>query len=567
MFTDLPADVIVHLTSWLSQGDILSLSQTNTYYYETVQPKLYEYIVVDSSRRLYEDVLEGSSRRRWFANNLYLGEPTVIRSLYALTRFFKTLTNHKHYGRHIRHLVVEDQLPDIPELELVQHLLAIVPTLVNLEVLNWYAVHRPLDARILLLIPHLGRLVSLRGNMQLVSGAFPSSPFLQLRQLDLSNFGSSKALQTIDMTQFPSLDSLTLAKKASPHMLHVLSRVSNCCHTALSSSSESLPFFEFPAYISTVFAGNNSILHLSSLTLRGIYVCAQDAYLLLENIHVDSLKELSLDNCGECLFEELIGIPIRRRTPPPELFLDVLAKQLTALESLNLNLCNELCYNRSTFDAISALGPLKRLGVHIKMFKTDDAINLAPLVNSIQTHCESLEYLNMCCDVVDSAVSVCPKKNNQYQLKSVLGLSNLRNLKVLKLPLTFSQIEDVANVLSALSELRILQLGITDLGCPASKAACGSCNDTLFYALYSTNCLISQDYFSCPSSFTSRIEQNKTHEYISYTERFRRSLAKLQYVRFDLKNQSLVYDCLMEKVVAKDSAFTESFDSLVHMYV
>lgn len=574
MFADLPVEIIHLIARWLAQGDLVSLSLTSSHYYSAVHAKLYELVVVDSSKRLFEEFGDGKTRHLWFSTRSFPGEPTVIRSLYALTKFFKNLALHPEYGHYVRFLVVEDQFPDMPELELARHLSLVLPTLTNLQTLNWYAVHRPLDARLVDLLPRKEFMESIRGNFrfsssQIVSG---SAIYPCLRELDLSNVTSHKALCSIDLDQFPGLDLLTVSKKPSSNMLHFTSRISSCCQSALSNATESLPFSEQPSYISCLFSQPLATkLQLSALALKDISLCAKDAYLLLENIDIPLLQKLSLDNCGEALFDSdmyLDNIPIRRRTPPSELFLDVLAEELTNVDSLNLNLSNELCYNRSTFQAISKMSKLKHLGIHIKVFKTNDPINLAPLVDSLQSHCDTLEYLNMCCDVVETSVSVCPKKNNRYSLKSVIGLSNLRELKVLKLPISFSQIADVTNVLSTLQSLRLLQLGITDLACTASKAACSPCNDTLIYALYNTNCLISQDYFNCPSSFTSKIEQNKTQEYIGYSKMFKSVFQQLQYLRFDLRNQSLLYDCRDAfNIAAKDAGLIDSFDSLVQKYV
>lgn len=570
MFSDLPDDVILLICQWLAQAELLSLAFTTSHYYEVIHAKLYESIVVNSSRRLFDGVFDEKSHHHWFSSHVFPGNPTVIRSLYALKTFFKTVMKNPHYGRYVRQFVVEDQFPDMPDLELATYLRLVFPTFVNLQVLNWYAVHQPLNASLVKLLPRPEYLQTLCGNFQFVALEFPSSAFPCLGQLDLSNVSSHKTLQNIDMNKFPNLHSLTVAKRASKNMLQFTSRVSNCCQSALDTSAESLPYSEPASYMSCLFSTiDTRKLQLSSLSLKDISLSSKDAYTLLGAIEVPSLHNLSLDNCGETLFDSTYSdIPIRRRTPPPELFLDVLSQHLVHLDSLNLNLSNELCYNRSTFKAISRVLPLKRLGIHIKVFKNDDAINLAPLVDSIQPHSDSLEYLNLCCDVVESSVSVCPKKNNRYSLKSVIGLSNLRKLKVLKLPLSYSQISDVANVLSPLANLRLIQLGITDGGCTPSKAACDSCNETPIYGLYNNNCLISQDFFNCPTSFITNIEQNKTQDYSNFSKKFRYIFKLLQYMRFDLKNQSLLYDCQnVANIVAKDASLVDSFDSLVHRHI
>lgn len=570
MFSDLPDDIILHTCRWLSQGEVLSLALTTSHNYELIHAKLFEVVVVDSSRRMFDDVFDEKMSHRWYFSDAFPCNPTVIRSLYGLKMFFKYLLKNPHRGRCVRQLVVKNEFPDMPELELARWLRLVLPTMDNLHVLNWYALHQPLDAKLVKLLPHPEYLESLCGNFQYTASSLPSSSFYCLGRLDLSNVSSCKDLLDIDMADFPNLDSFTLAKGASSNMLQFSSRLTNCCQSALSTSAESLRFSDPPSYISCLFSSVHSTkIQLSSLTLKDISVSAKDAYTLLEAIEIPNLRKMSLDNCAEALFDTTYNdIPFRRRTPPSQLFLDVLSKHLTHLESLNLNLSNELCYNRITFRAVSTLLPLKHLGIHIKMFKCDDAINLAPLVDSIQPHSNSLEYLNLCCDVVDSSVSVCPKKNNRYSLKSVIGLSNLRKLKVLKLPLSFSQISNVANVLCPLTNLHIIQFGITDVPCSPPKTACDPCDNTAAYGLYSDSCLISQEYFNCPASFISNAEQNKTQEYLNFSKKFRSIFKLLQYIRFDMRNQSLLYDCEnSSNIVAKDAGLVDSFDSLVNRHI
>lgn len=576
MLLHLPTEILLHICQYLGQGDILNLTLVDHQLFEICNGKLYEVVVIDSLKRLLEE-FEGKTRHHWFVSRGFSKEPTVIRSLYALTRFFKNLSQKPRLAQTLKCLVVEDEFPDMPELELSRFLLVVFPNLSNLETLNWYAVNRPLDARFLNLLPRREFLLSLCGNFQLLGQEFPALQLACLRHLDLSNVSSHGALKGISMDTFTSLESLTLAKKPSRNMLPFSSRVSSCCKSALSNNVESLPYCDPLSYISSLFSNHTKqTLQLTSLLLKDLTLTSSDAFTLLENIDFLCLTDFSLDNCSESLFgpETSPGsiqihsdlFLVRRRTPPSQLFMDILVPHLHNLKLLNINLSNELCHNRSTFAAISKLPPLKKLGVHIRVFKPEDSINLAPLVNSVQRHKHSLEYLNLCCDVVETSVSICPKKNNKYDFKSISGISNLRNLKVLKLPLSFSQVPQMTQLLSPLQNLQLLQLGITDLACSKSKAACGSCNDTLIYALYSTNCLISQDYFNCPSSFTSKIEQNKTQEYMLYTESFKERLGSLQYLRFDLKSQSLLYDCRTQ-ITAKDASLIESFDSLVSNYI
>lgn len=557
----LPNEVLAYLAQFLSQEAALHLALTCSEVYHIIRPMLYQTIVVDSSKRLFNG--HSDSRHLSFSHEAFPNEPTVVRSLHAFTRLCKNLVLSPLLCRYVKVLVIQDKFPDMPHLELLGYLRHIFPHLVNLSVLNWYAMDQVLDAELIGLLPNPRLLLSLCGNFSFVGSLLPAGDFKSLKHLDLSNIGCDKSLAAVDLGNFSNITSLVISKLPSQNNL--LFSSSSCCKSALNSTVESISHHESPSFISTLLRAPVS-LQLSSLSLKDILLCARDAHLLLKAIDFPNLHTLSVDSCLEPLFREET-MSVTRRNPPAELFLDVLAVGAVNLKVLNINLTNELCYNKCAFDFIAGMSGLQKLAIHLKFLRSDREIDLLPLVKSIASHSTTLEYLKVCCDVVEPQQSVCPKKNNSYSLESITGLNKLRKLKVLKLPVAFGQVTSLPKILPRLADLRVLQLGIADLAFVVSKAACSNCDETLIHVLRNTNCLISLDYLNCPSSFTSKVENNKSQQYLEFSQQLKATFQWLHYVKFDLKNQSMLYDCGDTfNIVEKDWGMVKQFDSLVLLY-
>lgn len=564
-----PPEVIQHLVRWLPQHDLLHLAYTSKQFYALLQPQLFQAIIVDSSRTSFDDVFADPAND-WFVYHEYPCEPTVIRTLYSLIRFFKLLIKNPQFGKYVRRFVVEEQFPDMSQLELNQYLLQVLPSLTNIEIILWASTHNLLDARMISLLPNHNRLKSLCGNFSFADVNFPQVAFSNLHQLSISNFSTNKSLRTIDVSNFPSITSLAISRKLSLRENDFTCRLENCCQSALNSSVELLQPFDPATFISSLFDKKlNSKLNLKSLSLKDISLSASDATRLKENIEISLLEHLSINNCTECLFESSPSYPttsaFRRRTPPRNLFIDVLAPDLISVKLLNLNLSNELCYNRSTFSALSQMKGLEKVSVHIKLIRTEHQVNLAPLVNCLQTHASTLKYLNLCCDIVDpSSVSVCPKKKLSYSLESVIGLSMLKELRVLKLPIEYSQISNLPDILTNLKNLRVLQMGIVYSDSAPSKSACFDCGVNSF-VLGTANSLINESYFACSTSLTARIETSKGQQYEEISRRFKNASEKLRFIRFDLQKESLLYDVSDKERITAQNSSIECFDMIIKL--
>ncbi|KAK8438836.1 hypothetical protein ACI3LY_001099 [Candidozyma auris] len=561
----LPSDVIVRIASYLPQEDKLNLAKTCSELYNTLHPLMYEVIVLDSSRVHLNELQAFVNRHKWFEEYGFDCYPTVVRSLYALTRLLKNLSKNVHLCKYIKYLVASENIPDMPHVELVGFLSGIIPKLTNLSSFQWYSVHQPLDAHLMSQLP--SRVQQVRGNLQFSSAFSTFSLPESVEILDISNFGCEKNLY--NLVGFPEqLSSLTVSKSVSPSSRMFTTTLSPCCSAVLSNTQESI-YLDAPTYISSLFnsLSLDSPIKLISLKLRDISVSVCDAHILKNYVDLACLTSLALEDCTEILFDHVLphnyisstSSAYIRRNAPAELFLDLLVPELTSLRSLHISMTNELYYNNCIISSIAALKGLEKISVHLKyLYRASEPIDLDPLVEALEKHAPTLRYLDVCFNTIDNNVSPGQKKKQcSLSTGSLARLSNLTQLEYLKIPVFRNQMDTLHESLQHIPNLKIVQVGVTDSGSNTT-----SNGDTLIYALYNTNCLISQDYFTSPNSFTSSIHDEKKHEYLTLSEKFKNSISSLRYMRYDLKNQSLVYDCHGAVTEAEDGA-VENFDTLV----
>ncbi|KAF3991537.1 hypothetical protein FT663_02266 [Candidozyma haemuli var. vulneris] len=567
MLLKLPSDIISHISTYLPQEDKLSLAKTCSELYETLHASMYEVVVLDSSKVHLNELQGFVNRHKWFQEYNFSCYPTVIRSLYALTRFLKNLSRNRHFCRHIKCLVASEHIPDMPHLELVGYLKGIFPRLVNLTSFQWYSVHQPLDADLVSSLPNSIKKVC--GNLQFSSTFSTFNVPESVELLDISNFGCEKNLY--NLSGFPeNLTSLTVSKSVSSSSRMFTSSLSPCCSAVLSNTQEAVYHMDAPTYTSSLFNSSSldSPIKLENLKLKDISVSVCDAHILKNYVDLGSLKSFALEDCTEILFDHVLphnyisltSSAYIRRNAPAELFLDLLVPELTSLKSLHISMTNELYYNNCIIAFIASLSGLEHISIHLKyLFRPNEPVDLDTLFEALEQHAPTLKYLDVCFNTIENNVSPGQKKRQcSLSDKSFSRLAKFSKLEYLKIPVFKDQTSLLRDSLSSLEHIKIVQVGITDSGC--SKTA--NHGDTLIYALYNTNCLISQDYFSSPNSFTSSIEDERKNEYLRLTEVFKQSLPRLKFIRYDLKNQSLVYDCAGTVTAAEDGA-VENFDTLV----
>ena len=96
------------------------------------------------------------------------------------------------------------------------------------------------------------------------------------------------------------------------------------------------------------------------------------------------------------------------------------------------------------------------------------------------------------------------------------------------------------------------------------NCACFGCDE---YVLGSVNSLISDDYFKCSTSFSTRMEVNKNQQYLQFSKIFRSMFENLKFLRFDLRNESLLYDVSDKMGITAQNSSLQKFDMIVKMIV
>ncbi|KAM9896047.1 hypothetical protein OXX79_007704 [Metschnikowia pulcherrima] len=578
MDSTLPLDVLRDLGRWLPQNDLIHLAFTCRRLYRALHEHIYSAIVIDSSKRVFCLELAAECTTRYIQTSQSAFEPVVIRSLYALTRFLKTLIAHPQYAQYIRILVAQDRFPDVPALDLKNYLIQVFPHLDRLQVLNWYSPDCPLQAELLALLPRPERLESLCGNFQSLHTNFCAKNFFALRHVDISGFPSAEASAHIDFSKFHSLESLTLSRNVPRNRISFASKLDRCCRKSVETQVENLTAIlsapKAPLCMSQMISSQIQTPHrLRSLVLRDISVTPSDGRTLLENIDGTTLNHLSLENCVEQLFEPDFYHPnevrIVRRNPPAVTFMDAFFAGITHLRSLDINLTNELCYNDATLRAISKLKGLLRLSVHLKHFCRRGAYDIKPLITALRTHRHTLKHLNICINVVERInASSCPKKVSYYELDSLHGLCVLTHLRILRLPVKYEQIEEIPLHLSQLKNIEILHLVVTDSNSLPLTASCNNCENPAMYALCKSNSLIATEYFDGTSSYANSLKEENANHFLEFAVLYKQFFPKLAYLRIDLNDQSFLFDCRSASFISfKDQVYLDHFDLLTSRHL
>lgn len=485
MIDRLPLDVVSLITCYLDQYDTLNLARSNKYLHQIVIPKLYHSITVDSSKAQFQLTTSETA--------------TTIKYLHSFKLFVKGLDKNPHYGRLIKHFAFKNEIPDMPESMLLEHLEKLFPTLANLRTLNWFIVDTYLSFHLLAFLP-LANLSNISGNFknfETVKNTI-QSPLLNLKTLHISGFNTVANLSTIDMLKFPNLLKLTVLK--------------NSCGKAdcLSDLIEIDPNEE--NYLSKLLL-NLQQLNLSSLTLKDITIYNSNSSDLIKAVNLSSLEELSLINCNEILFDDSSVI---RRTAPSQLFLDSLAPYLVNLETLRLDLLNELADNSSIIRCLDFLY-LKKLDLLITS-KNGESLNedMSVIIERLKKHPIFELKLNF-------RLPNTSYKNVTISTGTLAKLSTLSHLKALTAPIEHSSINRLLSILPTLNELSSLHLILKD-------------------QKLSSNSLIDQNYFNFAVPGLQFLQSNSYTQFLNYCKKLKFYNQGLQYLIFE-NTEKFIFKC------------------------
>lgn len=549
----LPDEILRKVAHSLPQKSLLKLAYASKRMFAIIIPELYQHVLVDSSNRVFDAsqglglVEEHSPTGR---------PPVVVRSLYALTRFFRNLMLYPIYGGYLQYFELR-RLPDIPQYELDYFLEGIFPSLSNLVLLKCYSEQAPLNLKHLLLLPNFERLSILCGNFMFEdpdSATIPAAS--SLRHLDISNFGSYKVLRNIDTKDFSRLETLKLAR--------LLSRSKPSLTILTSTDMFRDSRYYCPAdYLLSFFNSILNPLTLRALTLSDLTLSLLDVKILSNSVNLASLVLLSLVNCLE-LFESDQSysgdIQIVQRTLIADSFFRLLSQNLKSLQLLHYDLRNNFCEDFTVFSSICQIQSLKQLTVCLYLRRRRDPVDLSLFVNYLQPRATALERLDLACKVIEPNGPIFLGQRQVVYIKSLRALASFYNLRILSIPVTKDQLHEVGDVLP--EKVKVLRLGVTDQ-LRLSTSSCHGCNNEIAYNVYNSTCLISHEYFSCPISFSAEVKDTYDRRYLRISDRYRKQKKNLEFVRFDFKILSMLFDCRRLRIELKDPLFLHQFDALV----
>ncbi|WPK23577.1 hypothetical protein PUMCH_000818 [Australozyma saopauloensis] len=559
---DFPDELLLKVASLLPQKSLLNLSFTCRSIHTIVTPDLYLNVLINSSKRVFDE--EFDIKTKSFGCDLR--PPVVIRSLFALSRFFKNLALNSRYASALRRLEVQGSFPDVPQHDLDCSLQAVFPLLVNLVVLRWYCENSPLDASLLNLLPSAESLQVLGGNFMFNSfSSVPSES--RIRILDVSNFGTSDVVAGIHLAHCPRLTSLKIARLPSKpnNALSEKSSSPNVVNLSDSYSGGNKGL----SYVSALFLPKPSFaLQLEELTLADISISAMDAELLSNSINLTLLKSFAIYNCVEMVdLEHQTSHRVIRRTLPTNTFFKKIVSYLANLKLLVYDVKNNYCEDSSIFGSIAQIHALEELSMRMHLYRQNGKVDLTPFINKLQKHSASLERLELFCDFSEMPNGpLCSVFSQPVHIRSLVSLSNFTKLRILAIPIVQEQLLVLFESLPCESAT-ILRLAVTDQQSFSSFSSCNSCTNGAMYEVYNSVCLVSQEFFSCPSTFGSKIVETGEQIYMDHANRYKEVAKRLEYVRFDFKSQSLLFDCRFpNKVITKDAIYLDHYDNLTHKY-
>lgn len=506
---DLPPELLYRVSRYLTPNDILRLAYTCKANYLLLLPQVYSCIKVDSTRQPYNSAGDES-----------LGI-TTVKSLHSFTHLLKNLRSSSRHCSYVRHLGFMDDIPDLPELELIEYLLVIFPLLSNLELLKWYSVQVYLPCDIVATLPTLTTMKTLVGNFKQfeeVQTFAECSNRLQCTELLVSGFGTVKNLSKLGLSRFSSLKSMTLSR-------HSLSRVIGETPTIISNFIEPQEVNEDENCIFEICSAPLPT-NLTELVLKDICLCPGNGKLMAKSINLEKIRTLKLINCTEII-------------DGPSQFLDHLHSHMLLLENLTLSVSNEMGSQSSTIEFIANLHQkLRKLELRLQWSPLYRAAELSVAVNAITTHREHLKYLDFDFECYRN------KDGTHMYVGQLQQLSQLQKLSFLRVPVNRDDIPRLVPVISKLQLLQFLQLAFKDFKTP----------------IITNNTLISHEYFDFPNSVTLNYHNAIVDQLGDYCRQFKRYLSILRYIVFEAA-ETYYFNC---RQVEQERGLELTFREMVH---
>ena len=492
---DLPPELISKISTYIATSDVLRLGYTCKANYDLLLPQIYSSVTIDSSRLPYgtEDLKSTRS--------------TTIKSLYSFTLFMKNLYLNQKYCSYVRVLQFMDEIPDLPELELFHFLEKIFPNLSNLEQLKWFTIQMYLSCELLSKVPNLVNMKSVVGNFksfEKVNLFAGDNHVYRLEELLVSGFGQHTNLAKLALPRFVNLSSLTLSRNS------LTSALKNSEHASSVSNFIELPdpYVDEANYIAQ-FSAFPLLQSITELVLKDMCICANDANRLSKTIDLNQIKTLKLLNCTE----KVQGV---------DYFLDVLQPKMVNLHTLSLGLSNEANANDSAIRFIKYLpSKLRKLELQVRWSSLHREPELRETVNAITAHRGTLTYLDFDFESVHQNKDGCYRYASQLQ-----KLSQLHNLKFLRVPVNQYEIPELIRVVNNLQRLQFLQLALKDFKTP----------------IINNNTLISQEYFDYPNSVTLNYHNTIVDQLANFCRDFKTFLTTLRYLVFEA-SETYFFNC------------------------
>lgn len=466
MISLMPDELIYCIACHLALPDALALLITSKHLFHVVYPRLFHSIHVGRADDCTANAACATTPGP---------VPVHIRSLFALKCLFRKLETRRSLCRHLRSLVFDQVIPQMPEMEFVLSVCAVLAHSPQISRFHWHCAdfHLPLNV----LSPR-SRLILLCGNFDLCGVSAPVS-WPGLSTLNLMSLSSPHHLDCIDLQRCPSLQHLAVGQD------HIVG---------------TLPFDpDTPLIISHRLFTGSAIYNLSSLRFDRIHITEADILTLVLLVNIPCLQSLDIRNC----VEQCPGTLLAR-----------LAPRCRALRHLRYEWTLPMVYGHDSMQFLTAIAhgcpQLRSLALKLKTSPFQDCGQAVAQVLARCAH--TLAHLSIeIGGVYSSAVGT-----GQIGAQ----LKRLAMLELLHLLLSEQQVAPVMKQFCALPRLKRVSIAIPE------RRHAGRAGPLL------DNTLISSDMIRHYRSYGADAAESRKFHFANYTRDIMHIQPGVQWVRF-----------------------------------